>query len=650
MTVRGEPVDNREWESKYLDLLNAAADVVVILQDEKVAFINATVAELFGYSVEEVVGRPYLEFVTSDEHETSLKRYRGMLEGMPEKAAQEITVHARDGSTRTIEFTETLVEYRGRPAAMVIGRDITERRRVEEALRESEARYRAVFESATDALLIQKINPDGSPGRFIEANDFACRRLGYTRKELFELSPFDIASPNEPINFPSLATELFSKGHHSFEARVVAKDGREIPAEIILRLFEFQGQSMVLVNSRDITARKRYEEELRRAKEMAEAANRAKAEFLTNMGHELRTPLSGAMGMLELLLATPLDSQQQQYARTAQHSVGALLTVMSDLLEFSKLEAGKLFINPTGFDLRQAVEDVVQILVMKASEKGIRLTVNYPPQAPRKLIGDARRIRQVLMNLLDNAVKFTDFGRIDVRVSGERLSPQEARVEIGVEDTGIGIPEDTLGRVFEKFTQADASASRRHGGTGLGLAIARQLVELMGGQIHATSRLGSGSRLWFELTLPLKQPETDAGEDATHRPPPPAKAKGNHPRRVLVVEDDQVNQEVAATILRRLGCRVDAAGGGQQAITMATETNYDLIFMDCQMPEIDGFEATAEIRRRETANNHRARIVAMTAHTLAEDRQRCLNSGMDDYLAKPATLEDFEAVLQRSRA
>jgi len=637
----------REREKIYLALLEAIGDLVVIVQDEKIVFVNGAVDGILGWSREEVVGHHYLEFLPDWEHQTSLGRYRNMLERMHGQIGRELTIHARDGSVRTLDLSAAPVEYQGKPAVMIIGRDITERLRVEEALRQSEQRYRAVFESATDALLIQTINPDGSPGKFIEANDLACRRLGYTREEFLQLSPFDIAAPNAPLDFTSLAVEVFSKGYHSFEATVVHKDGHEMPVELTLRLFEYQGRPMVLANARDITQRKLAEEELHKAKEMAEAANRAKAEFLTNMGHELRTPLSGAMGMLDLLLTTPLDPQQQQYARTAQHSVGALLTIMSDLLEFSKLEADRLSIEPAGFDLKQAVEDVVRILAAKAREKGIELAVHYPAGIARKLVGDARRIRQVLLNLVENAVKFTDSGRVDIRVSGEQLSLDRIRMKIQVEDTGIGIPAKALDRVFEKFTQVDASTSRRHGGTGLGLAIAKQLVELMGGQIHATSRVGSGSTFWFELTLPLKPPKAQAGEPVPRQSASPAKETAA--RRVLVVEDDPVNQEVAATILRRLGCRVDAADGGPQAIDMAKKNPYDLIFMDCQMPQMDGLQATTEIRRQESANNHRAWIVAMTAHTLAEDRQRCFESGMDDYLAKPATLEDFEAALNRSR-
>ena len=639
-------MEHRERDNAYYTVLEAIGDLVAIVQDEKLVFVNGAVDGILGWSREEVLGQHYLKFLPTGEHQTSLGRYRSMLDEMQGQVGRELVIHARDGSVRTMDLSAAPVEYQGRPAVMIIGRDITERRRVEEALRESEQRYRAVFESATDALLVQTINPDGSPGKFIEANDLACQRLGYTREEMLQLSPFDIASPKVPLDYSSLAVEVFSKGYYSFETIVVHKDGHEMPVELTLRLFEFQGRPMVLVNARDITQRKLSEEELHQAKEMAEAANRAKAEFLANMGHELRTPLSGAMGMLELLLTTPLDQRQQQYARTAQHSVGALLTIMSDLLEFSKLGAGKLSIEPAGFDLERAVEDVAEILVMRARGKGVELSVDYPAGVPRKLVGDARRIRQVLMNLLENAVKFTDSGKIAIRVSGERVQSGDARIKIEVEDSGSGIPDEFLGRVFEKFTQADSSSSRRHGGMGLGLAISRELVELMGGRIHATSRAGSGSTFWFELSLPLQTPETSGEEQASR--PDFLPEKFTVPPRVLVVEDDEVNLEVAATILKRLGCEVHEAEGGPEAIAMAKKTPYDLIFMDYQMPEMDGLQATAEIRRIESANNHRSWIVAMTAHTLTEDRERCLASGMDDYLAKPATLEDFAAVLKRS--
>jgi signal transduction histidine kinase/CheY-like chemotaxis protein len=392
----------------------------------------------------------------------------------------------------------------------------------------------------------------------------------------------------------------------------------------------------VTVIATDITDRKQAEEELHRAKEVAEAASRAKDEFLANMGHELRTPLSGILGMTALLQDTKLDQQQHQYVRTVNRSARALLTIINDLLDFSSIETGRMSIEPGPFDLKFAVEDVIQVLSARAREKGLELGARYASDTPRRLVGDAGRIRQVLTNLVDNAVKFTDQGLVVVVVECEGKDKGLARMKLSVEDTGIGIPESEIGSIFDKFTQVDASPARRHGGTGLGLAISKQLVELMGGMVGVSSRSGKGSTFWFVLSLPMQD------EDAVLKVAGTSAAS-----RVLVVEDNDVNQEVAATILRKLGCSVEVAGDGKQAVEMAVRNPYDLIFMDCQMPGMDGFEATAEIRRREAASGHHAKIVAMTAHSMDEDKDRCLGAGMDDYISKPATYEDFQAVLKR---
>jgi CheY-like chemotaxis protein/nitrogen-specific signal transduction histidine kinase len=389
----------------------------------------------------------------------------------------------------------------------------------------------------------------------------------------------------------------------------------------------------------DITERKQVEEGIRQA-------SRAKDEFLANMGHELRTPLSGIIGMTSLLQDTEITSQQRQYVRTVNRSARALLAIINDLLDYSSIETGRMSIEPAPFDLKSAVDDVIQVLSTRALEKGLQLAAHYSHEAPRRVIGDAGRIRQVLTNLVDNAIKFTDKGQVVVTVecvgkpteTTDDVAGGHTRVKLSVEDTGIGIPESGLERIFDKFTQVDASPARRHGGTGLGLAISKQLVELMGGSVGVSSRPGEGSNFWFVLSLPV-QAEAAAVEGEME-------TEGS---RVLVVEDNDVNQEVAATILRKLGCVVEVAGNGKQAVKMAEITPYDLIFMDCQMPGMDGFEATAEIRRYEEASGRHAKIVAMTAHTTEDDRDRCLTSGMDDYIGKPATYEDFQAVLQRLR-
>jgi CheY-like chemotaxis protein/nitrogen-specific signal transduction histidine kinase len=409
------------------------------------------------------------------------------------------------------------------------------------------------------------------------------------------------------------------------------KDGSVFFADVNASPIQLRGKTYLMGIFRDVTDRKKVEEDLRQA-------SQAKDEFLANMGHELRTPLSGIIGMTSLLQDTEMTSQQRQYVRTVNRSALALLTIINDLLDYSSIETGRMSIEPAPFDLKSAVDDVIQVLTTRALEKGLELTVLYSPDAPRRVVGDAGRIRQVLTNLVDNAIKFTDEGHVVVTVECVELGSDRARVKLSVEDTGMGIPEKGLERIFDKFTQVDASPTRRHGGTGLGLAITKQLVELMGGSLGVNSRPGEGSNFWFILSLPV-QVEAAAPEGEMEA----------MSSRVLVVEDNDVNQEVAATILRKLGCVVEVAGNGKQAVKMAEITLYDMICIDCQMRGMDGFEATAEIRRYEEASGHHTKIVAMTAHTTDEDRDRCITAGMDDYIGKPATYEDFQKVLQRLR-
>jgi CheY-like chemotaxis protein len=317
---------------------------------------------------------------------------------------------------------------------------------------------------------------------------------------------------------------------------------------------------------------------------------------------------------------------------------------MNDLLDFSKIEAGRLAIEPVPFDLMTAVEDVAQILTSKSQEKGLVLKVHYPAEVPRFLVGDAGRIRQVLTNLVDNSIKFTHEGQVSIEITCKEKTKDTAKIKLIVSDTGIGIPADKLDQIFEKFTQVETSFTRRYGGTGLGLAISKQLVELMGGTVGVKSNPGSGSTFWFNLTLPL-QPEVSRKTQVEFVSTPSYKKR--EIAHVLVVEDNDVNQEVAATILKKLGCVVDVAGNGIQAIDMAKKISYDIIFMDCSMPGMDGFEATKIIRDRESKKGKHTKIVALTAHSLEEDRERCLGVGMDDYVSKPVTMNEFRSILDK---
>ncbi len=381
---------------------------------------------------------------------------------------------------------------------------------------------------------------------------------------------------------------------------------------------------------------------LRVQRHAAEEASRAKAAFLANMSHEIRTPLNGVIAAGELLASTGLDAEQRDLIQLIQSSADTLHRIINDILDFSKIEAGRLSIEQTPLDLEVVVGETVRILAAKAAEKGLELSARYAANAPRRLIGDPTRIRQVLLNLLSNAVKFTSEGHVAISVGCDGKNETDAQMRIEVEDTGIGIEQDARDRIFEEFTQADASTSRRFGGTGLGLAITKQLVELMGGSIELESYAGEGSIFRVRLPLPFDKSvaERPRGDGAAEAKPPLIAA------RVLLAEDNVVNQKVAIRMLEKLGCQVDVASNGREVVEMQAGGGYDVVVMDCQMPEMDGFEATAEIRRRE-GGEARTPIIAMTANALQGDRERCLDAGMDDYISKPATLATLRDVLLR---
>ncbi|MDY7002216.1 MAG: ATP-binding protein, partial [Thermodesulfobacteriota bacterium] len=520
--------------------------------------------------------------------------------------------------------------------------DITERKQAERALVEAEKKYRMLFENAPMGIVLS--TPDG---RYLDVNPQHTRMFGYTSpKEMME----DVTDIGRQLYVdPGKREECVriverDGGVEDFEALSRRKDGSIFWTSRNVHVRRDDSGKIQILQAivYDITERKQSEEVLKRAKEDAEAASRAKSEFLATMSHELRTPLNGVMGMLQLVQTTALDMEQGEYVETALESGRGLLAVINDILDLSRIEAGKFGIEEEEFDLPEMLRGITESFKHQVVEKGIHLHCDVDENIPDSLVGDGSRIRQILFNLVGNSLKFTEKG--EVRIEAFLLEPEAdgPRLLFSVSDTGIGIPEDMLGYIFEPFTQADGSRTRKYQGAGLGLGIVKRLVRLMGGEISVESEQGAGTTVYFFVRVKL--PESFSEHSAA-----PESRPGDiltSPLKVLVVEDNPVSRMLTIKLLTNLGHTATAVEDGRQALAVLEKGRFDAVLMDVQMPVMDGIAATSAIRGSMSGKfDPEIPIIALTAHAMKGDREAFLEAGMSDYISKPVSMDDLAEVL-----
>ncbi len=618
--------------------LEGAGDCISITDTRnRILFVNGAFLRTYGYQEEELIGQDILMVrATSTGAGMEDDILRATIAG---HWSGELWNRTKDGRVFPISLDTSVVHDEvGRGVALVgISRDITERKQAEQTLQRSEEKFRQLAENIHQVFWI--LSPAGDECFYISP---AYELIWGRSCESIYQNPLSWQLAIHPEDLePARAVFLRQiQGEHVASEYRILTPGGEVKW-IRDRAFPVRSQAGELIRivgiAEEITEQKRYEAELIRAREGADAANRAKSRFLANMSHEIRTPMNGVIGMLQLLEQSVLTPEQQHYTAVAQSSGRSLLTLIDDILDLSKIEAGKITLEKLSFNLRQIVEDVVHLLGVPAAGKGVRIHSHVAADIPRLLLGDAHRLRQVLTNLCGNAVKFTKQGEVKVEAALESQNDRTTTVRLTITDTGIGIRQDQIGALFSPFVQADTSSTRKYGGTGLGLAISKQLVGMMGGAIGVHSQEGQGSTFWFTAVFEAAAQQQSAREELDSRAPfPNGTALMGRTARILVAEDDATNRMVVLAQLQKLGYTSDAVTNGAEAVEAVRNGNYDLVLMDCQMPLLDGFEATRQIRDGTQSSN--IPIVALTAGAMSSDRDQCLAERMNDYLAKPVEL------------
>ena len=615
----------------------------------RITFANDRFCQISGYSRQELIGQNH-RMLKSQEHAPQLfiDMWRTIANGRTWHG--DICNRSKTGGLYWVNATITpFMNARGKPEEYIaIRTEITAQKALEKAARQRELWLRTILDNLGEGVYTLD-----AQGMLSYLNPEAERLIGWRVDELEGKSLHHIIHHHGPDGnlLPAEECPLHlamseNRSYRSSELMFFHKDGTGFPVSVTGAplLADGEQQGSVAVFS-DISEERLLQQRLQDAKNAAEEAARLKADFLSTMSHEIRTPLNGVIGMTDLLLTTPLDNEQSEFVRIIKLSADALLAIINDILDLSKIEAGRLILEHTEFSLRQIVEDCVDLLSAKAKEKELSLSCVVAAGMPDQLIGDPTRIRQILLNFLSNAIKFTTHGEVLASAELEAgASDERPVVKIAVRDSGIGLSEAAMANLFQPFSQADSSTTRKYGGTGLGLSICKRLAEAMAGEIGVSSVPGVGSTFWVRIPLAL----------GAEKPAPPqafssaAAERGQRisgKRHLLLAEDNPINQRVAVHVLNKLGYAVDVVDNGALAVAAVAAGDYALVLMDCQMPEMDGFAATAAIRRAEADSDRHLTIVAMTANALSGDREQCLAAGMDDYIAKPVDAARLKTLL-----
>lgn len=643
----------RSSEERYRSIFSHSG-VTALLVDPFAASVveaNEAAVRYYGIAAIDMRGMPLTALVNAEEA-VLREMMQEALSGQRSHVFQQHRL--KSGALREVEVHAGPLNLDGRDLLYCVVHDVTERHEAEKAVLELNQRYQALLDAASEVAIVAA----DTEGLVTVFNRGAERLLGYSAEDIVgRMTPIAFHDPvelqqrgRELSEFVGYAVQGFQTitelplmyGSEQREWRYVRKDGSHCQVSLsVTPMRSIEGHiTGYLTIALDISRLKEAEASLLKAKEAAEQASRAKSTFLATMSHEIRTPMNGVIGMAQLLQGTPLNAEQQEYAEIIVSSAESLLIIINDILDFSKVEAGKLELEMLPFEPRPLLSGVVGMFQPQTRARGIDLRLETDARLPSWLMGDAARLRQVLINLLGNAVKFTEHGGISVEVRVRELDEHQTCFDMAVRDTGVGMAPEVVAGLFAPFYQGDSSVTRRFGGTGLGLSITRGLVELMGGQIEVESALGVGSTFTVRLCLPVPDRVPQRAEL------PPVDGVLNGDARILVVDDALTNQKVALQMLGKIGLEGRAAANGDEAVRMLSRERFDLVLMDCQMPVMDGF-AAARLIRSGIAGEHNRRIpiVAMTANALTGDRERCLDAGMNDYLSKPVGLDDLRRKL-----